>query len=187
MKTLRLLVVVCVVLMISTAAWGANPPLPKAEGPAFTTSFGQSQDSNFVSILSRRIKLENVHKNLGNPDGPDWDNAKTVIAVIGGSGKGLGAAGLGVPVEIKRCDSIIAAAKAQKKYIIGMHIGGEDRRGPNSQDFVPYAGSVDFMIVRADGNKDDYFTKLCNEKGIPLYIIENTKEVEGVLKQIFGL
>jgi hypothetical protein len=89
--------------------------------------------------------------------------------------------------ELKRCDDVIAAGKEQKKFIIGMHIGGEDRRGPTSQAFVPYAGEVDFMIVRAEGNKDDYFTKLCGEKGIPLYIIENTKEVEGILKEIFGL
>ena len=124
---------------------------------------------------------------MATPEGADWNNAKTLIAVIGGSGKGLGSAGLAVSDEVKRCDSFIKAARAQKKYIIGMHIGGSDRRGPNSVDFLPFAGQVDYMIVRADGNADGYFTKLCAEKKVPLYIIETTREIEAVLKEIFGL
>ena len=68
-----------------------------------------------------------------------------------------------------------------------MHIGGEDRRGPTSQDFVPYADQVDYMIVKSDGNQDGYFTRLCAAKNIPLYTIENTRDIEGVLKEIFGL
>ncbi len=165
----------------------ANPPLPKAEAPAFITSFGQSQDANFVNLLAKRAKLEAIYKNLGKPEGPEWNSAKALIAVLGGSGKGLGAAGLDVTTEKKRCDDLISSAKAQKKFIIGMHIGGEDRRGPNSEAFIPYAGAVDFMIVREEGNKDGYFTKLCAEKNIPLYVIENTKEIEGILKEMFGL
>jgi hypothetical protein len=68
-----------------------------------------------------------------------------------------------------------------------MHVGGEDRRGPSSQNFIHYAGMVDYMIVRSAGNTDGYFTKLCAEKKIPLYTIENTREIEGILKGIFGL
>ena len=175
------------VLMFCAIILHANPPLPKAQGPVYTTSFGQSPDSNFVNVLSRRVKLANTHRTIGNPEGAEWNAAKTFIAVMGGSSKGLGSAGLGVQDEMKRCDSFIKAARAQKKFIIGMHIGGEDRRGPTSRDFIPYAGDVDFMIVRDEGNKDGYFTKLCGSKGIPLYIIENTREIEGILKEIFGL
>jgi hypothetical protein len=186
MKMSRLIAVTIISLFSAIALW-ANPSLPRAEAPVFTTSFGQSQDSNFVNVLSRRVKLNNAHRVTGNPEGPDWNNAKTVIVVLGGSSKGLGAAGIGTQTELSRCDNIIAAARAQKKIIIGMHIGGEDRRGPTSQSFMHYAGMVDFMIVRADGNADGYFTRLCREKNIPLYIIENTREIEGILKEIFGL
>lgn len=187
MKKFSLCFSVLLICLLPVFAATANPPLPKAEAPAFITSFGQSQDANFVNLLAKRAKLENTYKNLGKPEGPEWENAKTLIAVLGGSGKGLGAAGLDTASEVKRCDELIASAKAQKKFIIGMHIGGEDRRGPNSEAFVPYAGDVDFMIVRTEGNKDGYFTKLCEEKNIPLYLIENTKEIESILKEMFGL
>jgi len=175
------------VLFITISFVHANPPLPRAQVPVFTTSFGQSQDSNFVNVLARRIRLNNIQKDVGIPEGADWNNAKTVIVVIGGSGKGLGAAGVSIQAELKRCESIIAAARAQRKYIIGMHIGGEDRRGPNSRDFIPFAGDVDYMIVRSDGNADGYFTRLCASKNIPLYTIENTRDIENILKEIFGL
>ena len=174
------------VFLLCGAAW-ANPELPKAEAPVFITSFGQSQDANFVNLLGGRVKLDRVYRVLGTPEGDEWNSTKTLIAVLGGSGKGLGAAGLDLPSEKARCESILAAAREAKKFIIGMHIGGEDRRGPTSEAFVPYAGEVDFMIVCSDGNKDGYFTKLCEEKKVPLYIVENTKEIEGVLKQIFSL
>jgi len=189
MKILRFIAVGVVlgVLTFYTVAWGANPPLPKADALVYITSFGQSQDANFVNLLGGRVKLERKYEALGTPNDASWGSAKTLIAVLGGSGKGLGAAGMNVSSEKARCDSLIASARESKKFIIGMHIGGEDRRGPNSEAFLPYAGEVDFMIVRADGNKDGYFTKLCEEKKIPLYIVENTKEVEAVLKGIFEL
>lgn len=182
--TLSLGILAC---LIATAALAANPALPKAKAPAFITSFGQSQDANFVNLLAGRVKLERTYKVIGDTKDAGWNGSNTLIAVIGGSSKGLGSAGLNVASEKKRCDELMAAAKKQKKTIIGMHIGGESRRGPTSEAFLPYAGDVDFMIVKSDGNVDGYFTKLCGEKKVPLYIIENTKELEGVLKEIFGL
>jgi hypothetical protein len=187
MKKYLLFLAAFLICLQQNFAAQAETAFPKAEAPVFITSFGQSQDANFVNLLSKRVKLEVAYRVYGQPEGDEWTKAKTLIAVLGGSSKGLGVAGLDVPTEKKRCDDIIALAREQKKYIIGMHIGGEDRRGPTSEAFIPYAGSVDFMIVRSDGNKDGYFTKLCEEKGIPLHIIENTKEIEGILKEIFGM
>ena len=183
----KIFIFVFIVSLFGVSALGANPPLPKAKAPVYTTSFGQSQDSNFVNVLARRIRLNNVHREMGEPQGADFNNAETLIVVLGGSGKGLGAAGISIQTELRRCQNIMATARAQKKYIIGMHIGGEDRRGPNSQDFITFAGEVDYMIVKSDGNLDGYFTRLCAEKGIPLYIIENTRDVENILKEVFDL
>lgn len=186
----KLIIVLFLSLLVcftATVSFAANPGLPKAKAPVFITSFGQSQDSNFVNLLSGRAKLERTHKVIGTAEDPAWNGANTLIAVIGGSSKGLGSAGLNVGSEVKRCDDLMKAARNQKKYIIGMHIGGVDRRGPTSEAFLRYAGEVDYMIVKADGNQDGYFTKLCADKKVPLYIIENTKELEGILKEIFGL
>ena len=186
MRKLLVLLVSLSVLTMAGAAW-ANPALPRAEAPVYITSFGQSPDSNFVNLLSGRINLDRRHAPLGTINDTYWNSARTLIAVLGGSGKGLGAAGVDVASELGRCDSLIASARENNKFIIGVHIGGEDRRGPASETFIPYAGMVDFMIVRADGNRDGYFTRLCEEKGIPLLIVENTRELEGILREIFGL
>lgn len=186
-KIRRVLFLAILACLTATAAIAASPALPEAKAPVFITSFGQSQDANFVNLLAGRVKLERTYKVIGNTKDAGWDSSKTIIAVIGGSSKGLGSAGLNVSSEKKRCDELIESARKQKKLIIGMHIGGESRRGPTSEAFLPYAGIVDFMIVKNDGNQDGYFTKLCNEKSVPLYTIENTKELEGALKEIFGL
>jgi len=186
MKLVRIIIIGLAASLIAAAAFAA-PPLPKGKAPAFITSFGQSQDANFVNVLAGRIKLERVYKVVGETSDPGWNGAGTVIAVIGGSSKGLGSAGLNVNTEKSRCDALMKSAREQKKLIIGMHIGGESRRGTTSEVFTPYAGDVDYMIVKSDGNQDGYFTKLCADKKVPLYIIENTKELEGILKEIFGL
>lgn len=186
MKLVKVLLFCFLVSLTATAAFGANPALIKAKGPVFITSFGQSQDANFVNLMAGRAKIERAYKVIGSVNDEGWKSANALIAVIGGSSKGLGSAGLNVSSEKKRCDELMASAKKQKKVIIGMHIGGEARRGPTSEAFLPYAGEVDYMIVKAEGNKDDYFTKLCKEKGVPLYIIENTKELESILKDIFN-
>lgn len=188
MKRIRILFL-CLLLCLAAeaAATAANPALPKSKAPVFITSFGQSQDANFVNLLAGRVKLDRAYKVIGNTNDAGWKEANVLIAVIGGSSKGLGSAGLNVTSEKKRCDELMKSARDQKKLIIGMHIGGEDRRGPTSEAFLPYAGDVDIMVVKSDGNKDGYFTKLCREKGVPLYTIEGTKEIEGILKEIFGL
>ena len=110
-----------------------------------------------------------------------------MIVVIGGSGKGLGAAGIDVPDEQERVDKILARAREMNIFILGMHIGGEERRGPVSANFVPYAAEVDYLIVKEDGNQDGYFTKLAADNKIPLYTIQKSMEVADLLKQIFGV
>lgn len=185
MKSVRVLFFCFLLCLTATAAFGANPAMVKAKEPVFITSFGQSQDANFVNLMAGRAKIERAYKVIGSVNDEALKSSNTLIAVIGGSSKGLGSAGLNVNSEKKRCDEIMALAKKQKKTIIGMHIGGEARRGPTSEAFLPYAGEMDYMIVKAEGNQDGYFTKLCKDKGVPLYIIENTKELESILKDIF--
>ncbi len=68
---------------------------------------------------------------------------------------------------------------------MGMHLGGVDRRGPISEQFVPFATKVDYLIVRKDGNRDGYFTKVAEELKIPLFLIEKNVELVEILKEIF--
>ncbi len=187
MNSFRRTVVLAItlVLVFSGSLFAANPALPKAAAPVLITSFGQSQDSNFLNLLGGRLKLDRTYDTAVDPSKVDWNNYGTIIGVIGGSGKGLGSAGLDIPSEIRRCEKLIADAKAAGATVIGMHIGGEDRRGPNSEPFLYLAGLADYMVVKSNGNVDGYFTKLCADKGIPMYTVETTAQIQNVLKEIF--
>jgi hypothetical protein len=167
----------------ATLAQAKQPALPFCDLPMIVTSCGQSPDAKIVSLLSERISLKHTYNELLKAD--EMTGFKTLILVVGGSGKGLGAAGIEIPDELARCDKLLAKARAAKMYVIGMHIGGVDRRGPTSTNFLPYAAKVDYLIVKEDGNEDGYFTKLAAERKIPLYIVKQTMEVADVLKAIF--
>lgn len=183
MKKLVLFILVLLFALGFVAA--ANPPLIKAQSPVLITSFGQSPDSNFVRLLGNRIKLPMTYHTAISVSQADWSKNKTLIGVIGGSGKGLGQAGLDLPSEVKRCNELVAAAKQNNVKVILMHVGGEDRRGPNSEPFLPLAALADYLVVKSNGNEDGYFTKLASSNNIPLYIVETTGEIQQVLQEIF--
>jgi ureidoglycolate hydrolase len=69
-------------------------------------------------------------------------------------------------------------------FILGMHIGGIERRGTTSQKFIPFAAQVDYLIVRTDGNADGFFTNVAKEKQIPLFLFEKSIELVDILKEI---
>lgn len=180
----KLFIACALVLALSAAAFADNPALPKFEEPVLLTPFGQSQDANAIKLMMKKIDLD--YNLTVTADTADWSKVKTLIVVLGGSGKGLGAAGLDIPSEQARSTALMAAAKEHGVKVLAMHTGGKDRRGPNSEPFLGFAGDADYMIVRADGNEDGYFTKLCGEKNVPLYSIEKVTELRKVMPEIFG-
>jgi len=152
-----------------------NPPLPNLGKPIILTSCGQSPDYGIPSLLGKRIGLEMAMDPLVLPE--KIVVFKTLIIVIGGSGKGLGAAGVDIPDEVRRVKEVIRKAREEEIYILGMHLGGKARRGPNSDHFIPFAADVDYLIVREEGNMDGYFTKVAKENNIPLFLIEKNPEL----------
>jgi len=181
----RFSIILIIVLSLSSLGFAIeNPSLPSLNKPIFVTSCGQSPDYGVVDLLGkRRAGLELKVNPLAKPD--DLIGFKTLIIVIGGSGKGLGAAGIDVPEEVKRVEELIKKAKEEGIFILGMHLGGVERRGPVSQEFVPFAAKVDYLIVRTDGNEDGFFTNVAKEKEIPLFLIEKSVELVEILKEIF--
>jgi len=161
-----------------------NPPLPKLEKPIFVTSCGQSPDFGTVDLLGRRAGVEMKVNHVALPE--EIVGYKTLIIVIGGSGKGLGAAGIDIPEEVKRVEELIKKASEEEIFILGMHIGGVDRRGPVSADFVPFAAEADYLVVRTDGNEDGFFTNVAEENEIPLFLIEKTPELVDIFKEMFA-
>jgi hypothetical protein len=160
--------------------------VPVGKLPAMITSSGQSPDAFMVKVLCDRNKIKLSYNALLKPEG--LKEFKTVMIVMGGSAKGLGEAGIDEKEELQRVKNVVAKAKDQKAMVIGMHVGGEARRGPLSVKFIEVAAPLsDYLIVTEDGNKDGYFTKLSKEKKIPLTVVKETPELGALLKKIFQI
>lgn len=157
-----------------------------AELPIALTNPGQAPEYSVMDLLSRRIQLPvTIDFHL---EAESLEGYKTLIMIIGGSGKGLGSAGVSFPEEEERAKRLIAYAKENGIKIIGMHLGGEDRRGPNSDGMINLiTPECDYVIIRADGNLDGIFTKICEENEIPLTEIERSLELTDYLKALFPM
>ena len=156
------------------------------EFPVAMTAPGQSPEIAIVSLLARRVELEIKTDPFLKPEA--LNGFKTLIIIIGGSGKGLGAAGVDIQEETERAKNLIAVCKEKEIKIIGMHLGGETRRGANSQIMIELVTPMcNYVVVREDGNKDGIFTKICLENKIVLTEIEKTLQVVDVLKALFQL
>jgi len=158
--------------------------LPQAELPIMITSSGQSPDAFVVKVLLDRAKISSTFLELLKAE--ELKGYKTLLIVMGGSTKGLGAAGIDEKFELDRTKKVIEEAEKQGLIMLGIHIGGEGRRGPLSMQFIEVvAPRMKCLIVTEEGNKDGYFTRLSEEKKIPLVILKTTPEVGGVLQKIF--
>ena len=86
------------------------------EKPILLTSVGQSADVQMVKILLKRAKIESTFDKVVTEDG--LKDSKTLILAIGGSSKGLGAAGIKVEDEVARAEKLIDAATEQISGIL---------------------------------------------------------------------
>ncbi len=162
-----LVLVFALLLAMPALAQGFNLKAPFADQPALLTSVGQSADTEMVKVLLNRAKIsftiDGVAKAGGIPA-----SAKTLVLAIGGSSKGLGAAGIAAEDELARVKALVADARKKGLKVIGVHVGGEARRGELSDKFIQLAVPLcDYVVIVAEGNKDGIFTKLCGSK-IPL-------------------
>lgn len=159
-------------------------PSPIAEQPVLLTSAGQSADVQMVKVLLDRAKIKYIISPVVKPE--EMKDIKTLILAVGGSSKGLGAAGIDAKEELDRINAVIEKAKELKLGIITMHIGGEARRGELSDKFINVCvPAADYVIVVSEGNKDDLFTKLADAGSIPMDTINKITEAAEPLKSAF--
>ena len=159
---------------------------PIADKPAVLTSSGQSADIEMVKVLLDRAKVPyKLDARIAAP-ALAGSGGKSLVVVLGGSSKGLGAAGISTQAELDRTKALIAEAKKQGFKIIGLHVGGEGRRGDLSDKFLTdTVPACDYVIVVADGNKDGLFTKLTGNGKIPLDSVEKITKVGEPLAKAF--
>ena len=174
-----------VILFCNTAVWAQQPGVAFADKPAVLTSVGQSADLEMVRVLLTRNGINFRADPLLPANGLTADD-KTLILVIGGSSKGLGAAGISSEEELRRVQALVNQAKSNNMKIIAIHVGGEGRRGTLSDGFVRFAVPVsDFVIVVSEGDKDGLFTTLANQARIPITKVERISGVGAPLTAAF--
>ena len=168
----------------SAAGTAGQTELPTFEGPIVMTAPGQAPEYATVHITFQRAKIPVTSDSF--MDANAVGDAKTMVIIIGGSGKGLGAAGIDLADEVDRAKRLLDVAKQRSIPIIGIHTGGEARRGANSQVFIELvAPECALLIVRSDGNADGIFTQIAQKGNLPLVLIEKTSELTDIFTSIF--
>ena len=163
--------------------WALKAPI--AVKPAFLTTVGQSADIEMVKVLLDRGAVP--HKDNAQAKAGDLaaSGAKTLVVVLGGSTKGLGAAGISADAEIDRAKALLAEAKKLGMTIIGVHVGGEARRGQLSDRFIQAAvPACQYLVVVAEGDKDGFITRLAGA-AIPLDKVERISKAVEPLQKAF--
>ena len=156
-----------------------------AEGPIILTSVGQSADVNVVQTLMKKCEIETDLNATMTAD--DLEGYKTLVLAIGGSSKGLGAAGVDENQELDRVKAVIAKAKEQGVTIISLHIGGSARRGTLSDKFVPDAlQAADAAIIVSEGDAAGLMKGIVTANSIPASFVENQVGAVEPLKILFG-
>jgi hypothetical protein len=166
------------VLMIffAGAAWASDIAL---------TSIGQSPDSMMVKVVLKKLGVTPDTDNLMTAD--KAEGYKMIIAVVGGSSKGLGAAGIDKDQENERARALLETATEKGVKILIMHVGGEGRRGTLSDAFittaVPFA---DELILVEGANQDGLFDTLLEGKDVQIRTVPNVRSTSEPLKEVLS-
>lgn len=158
------------------------------EGPILLTSVGQSADVNIVNTLLQKAEVADVRL-APSVQADEVAGYKTLVLAVGGSSKGLGAAGIDEKQELARVMAVIEAAKANDVKIISLHVGGQARRGVLSDMFIPdaVAASDAMIVVRAGDAYDNLkISDILFENGIPSAYVDNTAGVIEPLALVFA-
>ena len=157
-----------------------------AEYPALVTSGGQSADYQMIATVMEKQDMEFTTNNLATS--ADLGDAKTLIVVVGGSSKGLGAAGIDADQELARTDALISAAKEKGIIVLALQTGGSARRGTLSDSFItPAFQGCDAAIVVSEGDSDGLMSGILSGNGTPAIYVDNTAGTLDALKTAFGL
>ena len=98
-----------------------GPTGPKAETPILLSSCGQSPGPVMLKVILQKLGFAYELNSLATAADLEVQSevrlapVKTLIIVMGASLKGMGAAGISIDDEIKRCSDLIVEAKREKR------------------------------------------------------------------------
>ena len=176
MKLKRLLVTAVLVFCLGTAAYAGEVAL---------TSIGQGPDAMMIKVLMRSLKVTPDYDAVMQPEA--LTDQKVLVAVVGGSSKGLGAAGIDKEQEVERTKALCEAAIAKGIKVLVMHVGGEGRRGTLSDLFINAVAQYgDAFIVVDGGNGDGIFNPYAEKKGLAILTAPNVKGTKDPLGEVLS-
>ena len=182
---MRRIFLFAIIALAAVAASSAQAPAAFAEKPALLTSIGQSADIEMVKVLLNRAKIAHSADPLVMAAKLPGE-AKTLVLAVGGSSKGLGAAGISTEAEIDRAKALFKRARELGMKIIAIHVGGEARRGTLSDAFISLCVPIaDYVIVVQDADKDGLFTKLAGQAKIPIVKVDKITSAGAPLAAAF--
>ncbi|WP_352426314.1 DUF6305 family protein [Aminomonas paucivorans] len=166
------------------AVLAAALALPAQAAEVALTTVGQSPDGMMVKVILKKMKVDNDYDAMMKPDA--LKGQKVLLAVVGGSMKGLGAAGIDKEQEKARGAALVDAARAKGMKVLVLHVGGKGRRGELS-DFLATAVTPkgDAVLVVKGGNDDGFFTKL-KGKNAPLTTADSVQKLQAPLTEILA-
>ena len=155
--------------------------------PIVVTSCGQSPGALMIRMIAQKAQLECDQKNTLSVDELKQKPYKTLIITMGTSLKGMGAAGTDIKREIKRIQGLVEEAKKSGITVVGAHIEGMARRTDESDAMSCDAVSAvsQAFFVKEESNQDGYFTKISNDKKIPLYAAKQPLDFVDTFKELF--
>lgn len=199
-------IILLTILVLTGTAFtmaGSQAEVPEVNFPVLLTSCGQSPGATMIKVIFMRMKLEiepkpyeinelataedlKAKQEAGSP-------YKSIIIVMGASLKGMGAAGISIEDELARTSKLIAEARRQGITVIGAHIEGMKRRaqgaavGDNTDELSIdcVAPNSDLLVIIKEGNADNRFTIIANEKSIPMIEAEKLLDLKGEFEKIF--
>lgn len=158
----------------------------KLKAPFLVTTCGQSTGSVMFHMVAVQAGLTSTdeHQLLGKEVGTVGAGAKTLVITTGTSGKGMGAAGTDVDMELARCTELANAAHAAGIQVVGAHVEGMARRtDANDQKSIDGILAVsDAVLVIAESDSDNFFTDYCNAHNLPLLKVEKALDAGSVME-----
>lgn len=155
-------------------------------GSILLTSVGQSGDVSMMEAIFKKIGVAYEIDALATTD--SLDGVGCVIAVVGASQKGLGAAGIKIEDELSRAQEIMSYCNDNNIPVILAHVGGASRTGGSSDQLINAVleGGASYVLVVADGDVDGIFSNYCAANSIPLTLIKSLANAVEPMTEIFG-
>ncbi len=163
----------------------SGPTIADIQGPLFITDVGQGNTARMVEMMLRRLGDWEMKRDDTAKVEALGEEYRTLVIGVGGSTKGLGAAGLDISSEMERTRALLEKAKEMEIPVVGVHIGGEPRRGELSDPFneLVCEHSTAF-IVYAGGNQDGFFTEIAEEHELHLVEVEQKPQTGEALAEL---